>query len=289
MTENYYTVLGINNTCSSDDIKTAYRELAVKWHPDKNKSMDKKDIESKFRNITKAYQILSNPKTRETYDKHGITQNTDILIDPYSLFSNMFDNDDVPDVIVYIDADINKLYTGYTDTVNYIRYSECLKCDCTGTYDKINSDCGNCSGKGVLMETISGGEMGYMINEKQCDTCNGSGIDPCVKKCKKCDGNKYIKENIECLIDIPAGAYDGYYITLEDEGNYIPISDRKTYRIRSDVKFIIKEIIPQDTHIFRGVFIKELKHIDRADILLDVDITFAESLSGIKKRDKLYL
>lgn len=284
MSDNYYSLLELDNTCSNDDIKMAYKRLAIKWHPDKNKTDDKKKIETIFRNITKAYQILSNENTRKKYDEYGITESTDNIIDPYLLFSNIFDNDDIPDVIVYIDVDINDLYTGCTQTSNFIRYSKCIKCNCTGTYNKENGDCTNCKGSGILMETVKGGKMGYMINEKKCDICIGVGMNPNIRKCKKCSGNKYIKENIECSIDIPAGAYDGYYISLENEGNYIPLSDRKNNNNdRSNVKFIIKEIISDNMNISRGVFIKELKHIDIADILLDVDITFAESLTGIKK------
>lgn len=284
MTENYYSILELNSSCSVDDIKSAYRKLAIKWHPDKNKSMDKKEIENKFKNITKAYQVLSDIEARKKYDEFGVTDNTDNLIDPYLLFSNVFDNDDndIPDVIVYIESDINKLYNGYTENVSYIRYSQCSKCNCTGTYEKINGDCKNCSGKGILMEKVKGGKMGYMFNEKKCNICNGFGMDPEIKKCKKCDGNKYIKENIECSIDIPAGAYDGYYIMFENEGNYIPLNDRRNNNDRSNVKFVIKENILLN-NISRGVFIKELKHMDRSDILLDVNISFAESLSGIKK------
>lgn len=280
----YYGILNLKSNCSKEEIDSAYRSLAMKWHPDKNKD-NKEEAEKKFRDISKAYQILSNDETRKNFDAHGISTKTENLIDPYTIFKDLFNNEDnkIPDVIVKVDATMDKLYKGFTESVNFKRFSPCKKCDCTGTRDKVDGSCPSCKGRGIILETLKGGKMGYMMNEKRCEVCEGKGLDPDIKRCKKCEGNKYIKEDIECDVDVPPGAYDNYFIKLEDEGNYIPKDERTSKSSRTNVLVVIKEIVPEDTNIRRGMFIKEINRINRADLLLSVNIGFGESLVGIKK------
>jgi DnaJ-class molecular chaperone len=92
-----------------------------------------------------------------------------------------------------------------------------------------------------------------------------------------------VKEDIECDVDVPRGAYDNYFIKHENEGNYIPKDERTSKASRTNVLVVIKEIVPEDTNIRRGMFIKEINRINRADLLFTVNITFGESLAGIKK------
>lgn len=286
--DNYYSLLELSHNCTKSDIDTAYRRLAVRWHPDKNRD-DKEVAEKKFRDISKAYQILSDDNARSNYDKHGVTTSNgtgDNLFDPYEMFKGIFETEDnqIPNVIIKIEADIINLYTGFTETVKFTRFSQCNKCESTGTQNKKSADCVNCSGRGVLLETVKGGKVGFMINEKQCSVCEGNGINPDAKLCRKCSGNKYIKDEIECEVDVPPGAYDNYYIKLEEEGNYIPKEDRKTKSVRTDVIVVIKEQMTDNLSKYRrGMFIKEINRINLADILLTVNISFGESIVGVKK------
>ena len=242
---NYYDILNLKSNCSKEDIDNAYRTLAMKWHPDKHKG-DKDDADKKFKDISRAYQVLSNLDTRKSYDAHGITSNTDKIIDPYAFFKNMMDEYDednkVPNVIVKVDAPIDSLHAGFTETITFKRFSPCEKCDSTGTYKKIDGTCKPCKGRGSILETVKGGGMGYMMNEKKCNVCEGKGLDPMIKKCKTCTGNKYIEEEIECEVDIPKGAYDDYYIKTENTGNYIPKDERTNKNKRSDLIVVVKEI-----------------------------------------------
>ena len=225
--KNYYEHLGLKKDCTKDDIKDAYRILILKWHPDKNKN-NKEVATKKFMEISKAYKVLSDEDSRKKYDKYGISiKENDNIIDPYEIFNKVFENDnDIPDVMVQIKTTIHELYEGFTRSVEYIRYSQCKKCKSTGTYDKSNGDCIDCKGRGIILETLKGGKMGYIMNEKKCASCNGSGMNPEIKKCKKCSGNKYVQETVMYDLDVPSGAYNGYCITLENEGNYIPINER---------------------------------------------------------------
>ena len=292
MSQDYYTMLNLTKDCAKNDIESAYRKLAIKYHPDKNKD-NIKEAEEKFKNISKAYQILSNDESRNNYDNYGIEQVNGIgkIIDPYLVFKDVFDDEDndTPNVIININIPMSKLYAGVTETVKFARYSPCIKCDAFGTSTKKNGDCSVCKGSGSVMETIKGGKMGFTMNEKKCSHCNGDGMDPDVKKCKKCDGNKYIKEDIECEIDIPVGAYDKYYIKLENEGNYIPKDEQKNNKTRTDVLFVINETIdPNYSHIRRGMFIKEIGRINRADLIVSITIDYENAILGVKKEIDLF-
>src|SRR5438552_1944565 len=117
MTENYYQILGLDFSCSSSDIDNAYRELAKIWHPDKNQNR-KDAAEKKFREISKAYQVLSDEKQRKNYDAHGVSEAGN-LIDPYAFYKDMFDTEDnsIPNVIIGVNADLSELYLGFTRTI----------------------------------------------------------------------------------------------------------------------------------------------------------------------------
>lgn len=281
--KNYYEILGLNDDCTQDDINAAYRKLAIKWHPDKHKN-DKDEASKRFCEITNAYKILSDVETRKNYDKSG-TGVSGTLIDPYEIFKEVFksEDDDIPNIIVQIEANIEQLYTGFTEGVKFARYSKCDICNSTGTKKGEKCDCKKCKGKGIIIENVKGGNMGYMINEKQCEDCKGNGIDPSVKLCKNCKGMKYIQETIECDVDVPPGAYDNYYITLESEGNYIPKEDRKTKKLRTDVLIVIKEKTDPNSKFRRGMFINEINRINLADVLMNVTVPFIEAFIGIKK------
>jgi len=299
--EDYYALLELTNTkCTKSDIDNAYRKLAIKWHPDKNKN-NKDTADKMFKAVSKAYQILSDDVTRSNYDKYGVmtstsmststststSKNNDTLIDPYEMFKDIFatEANSIPNVIVKMEADIERLYTGFTETIRFTRYSPCSRCDSTGTRNKKSAECINCKGRGILIETIKGGKMGYMINEKECTVCEAKGIDPEAKLCKKCSGDKYVKDEVELEVVIPPGAYDNYYIKLETEGNYIPSEERKTdkNRKRTDVIVVIKQVDPKDCVFRRGMFIQDINRVNLADILMTVNISLAESIVGVKK------
>ena len=279
--ENYYDILGVKPNASKSEIKMAYRKLVFEKHPDK--SDDKEEAKKIFAKISKAYQILSNEESRQNYDNHGVTQEAENVIDPSKMFDEMFQEEEIPNVIIPIEATIDDLYTGFEKEVVFPRYSECNKCDATGTKNKVDGECKNCKGRGCLLEKIKGGDLGYVFNEKKCFPCNGSGMDPNVKKCKKCEGNKYIKEEVECDVEIPAGAYNRYFVKFEGEGNFIPADSRKIKdKVRSDVLFVVQELSSNSIYS-RKVFINELKRLNQADLMVECKIDFAESLNKIRK------
>lgn len=319
---NHYEVLELDADCEQTDIKNAYRQLSKACHPDKNKNKglskdEMRSLSDRYMKIHKAYEVLSDPDSRAEYDKSGLSiSQGDTVIDPYGALMSMIEEKNqggVPDVIVGIDITLEDLYTGFIKETEFTRVSPCSKCDGAGTRNKKDGSCSECSGRGALLETVEGGKVGYKYVEKMCDYCRGTGLDPDIKRCKKCDGDRYQRETLECEIDIPAGAYEGYYVRLSGEGNYIPIENRDKGKgkgkgkskgkskgkdcdtDRSDVIVVIGDVdyspskqeknktkmtnlvYPQYK---RGIVIKELKRADRADLLLELELSFAESICG---------
>jgi len=249
-----YSILQIEKTSCREEINNAYKKLALLWHPDKNKQ---ENAIGKFREIMEAHRILSDLETRKQYD-------------------NEHNEQQIPDVIIKLKANIKQLYNGFIETVLFDRFSECVKCNATGSQDKVNIECNKCKGTGLILKVI-----GHKMNELDCDVCNGTGNDLLAKLCSICDGHKFIKETVECEINVIAGAYDNYIIRLENEGNTIPMNERTYNKSRSNVIVVIEEI--KDKIFKRGVFVQEIKRMTYADVLMTINISFAESIIGFQR------
>lgn len=278
--QNYYTLLGVATTATTEEITDAYKNMVRIWHPDKCK--DKTEAEQKFKLITKAFSILSKEQSRKHYDAYNtdLSDSADVYYDPFNSFKNELNDNTVPNVIVYVEATIDELYTGVTKSVEFSRYSPCSACDGYGTKNKTTCSCRKCDGKGQLVEFIKGGVMGYMINQKTCDMCNNSGIDPSADICELCKGIKYVKEEAMTSVVIPAGAYSKYVITHETEGNFIPHEEQKDGKNRTNALFVVKEL---DSPFKRGIIMENTKSVDMANVLVTINITFEEALCGFEK------
>lgn len=306
----HYENLELDKECDQNDIKKAYHRLSRQYHPDKNKNKgltndDYTAIKDRYMKIHKAYTVLSDANSRAEYDRSGASiEHGETIIDPYNAFMQAMDEREdigIPDVIEPINCSLVDLYYGFNKLVEFKRVSPCTRCHATGTKNKKNGDCTTCKGRGAVLETIDGGLVGFLCKERVCDICRGTGLDPDIECCRICNGNKYEKEMIEYNVDIPEGAYEGYFVKLEGEGNYIPEENRDTdnsvKRERTDVLFLIASVdydkyindLEQDDEVInptymRGVVIKELKRADRADLMIRLPITFEESICGITKR-----
>lgn len=302
----HYEILGVERDCDQSAIKKAYRELAREFHPDKNKNKglsesEMVEIRDTYMKIHKAFEVLSDPELRKEYDRSGISADRgDTIIDPLQAMMRMMEEKNetgVPDVIVPIECTIQDLYHGFTKDMEFERVSNCGRCRGYGTRNKKRADCSNCKGRGATIEKVEGGEMGYAYKESICDVCRGSSIDPDVKRCRECNGDKYDRETIECEVHIPKGAYEGYFIKFDEEGNYIPEENRKDLKVeRTDVIFVIADVNHNGVdekkrrsdivypEFRRGIVIKELNRADRADLMCSIDVGFAESQCGITRK-----
>lgn len=242
MAKDYYKILGVSKSADSDEIKKAYRKLALKYHPDKTKG--DKESEQRFKEANEAYQVLSDSTKRQQYDQFGQSFSgggapgggfSGFRPEDFSdmggfgdIFESFFSgggrsgrsNPETrlrgSDVEVSIDISFNEAAFGVTKKVNVTRDATCESCDGTGSADKNLITCDKCNGVGqirVSKRTI----LGPMTQVQVCDACKGLGKKP-YKTCRHCrgEGRKSISETIS--IKIPAGIDNGQTIKVEDKG-----------------------------------------------------------------------
>jgi molecular chaperone DnaJ len=244
----YYEILGIDKKATKDDIKKAYRQMAMKYHPDRNP--DNKEAEEKFKEATEAYEVLNDDQKRARYDKyghqgmhagqdfHGYSDINDI----FSHFGDIFGGggsifDDIfgggqqsgrgrqrstgapgSDLRINLKLTLEEIATGTNKKVKIKRYIRCTTCNGTGAKDGSSfNTCSVCKGTGEIKQ-VSKSFFGQFVNIAQCSNCNGTGkviSDPC----RKCAGDGRILEESTIKINVPAGVVDNSYMTLRGEGN----------------------------------------------------------------------
>ena len=223
----YYEVLGVSKSASKDELKKAYRKIAMENHPDRNP--DNKAAEDKFKEASEAYEVLSDDEKRAKYDRYGhsglrggqdyhgysnmndiFSQFSDIFGGGGSIFDDIFGGGSTQrgrggrrgagtpgsDLRVTLKLTLEEIAAGTTKKVKI----------------KKHVTCDSCSG--------SGSEGGAAL--KTCPTCKGSGegegsiVD---KPCRKCQGSGRVQDEATVKINVPAGVSEGSYMTLRGEGN----------------------------------------------------------------------
>lgn len=233
----YYEVLGVAKNASLDEIKVAFRKLAMKYHPDRNKEPD---AEEKFKEINEAYQVLSDDSKRKTYDQfghEGLDGNimTGGGFDPFGDIFDMFfgggrskarrgggryteQRVEGSDIDLEVTLNFSEVLNDVQKTVEYHREEPCPVCDGSGANRPQDvKKCTKCNGTGQ-MESRGRTPFGVFTQVTTCDTCRGSGqmiTDPC----KKCRGTKTIIQRKSIKITIPAGVASGMNMRVDGQGN----------------------------------------------------------------------
>lgn len=299
MDENLYVILDVDKDASSDDIKKAYRKMAFKWHPDKNKEENASEM---FKKISNAYNILSDPEKKKAYDQFGMAGLNNIGsnfngegmgFDPFNMFKSAFGGDtrggfgfsdmfqhgenmrqnNIIEIVEQIQ--IKDIFTGKKICKQFNRKSICNACKGTGSIDGVERKCKTCNGRKMVQQQTQHGHM-ISIHTIQCMTCNGTGNNNGINACKKCGGEQVINEMFKVDITIPIGCSDNEIFMFNDIGNI----DKET---KKRDKVIVKINIAQDEKFMRNVVINERK-IGDSDLLFQMPITFAESLCGCSKK-----
>lgn len=287
MGKDYYQILGVDKKATSDEIKKAYKKLAMKYHPDKNSEPGAEDM---FKNVSEAYNVLSDSSKRSTYDQFG-SDGLEGLggmggmggfegFNPMDMFKNMFgmgnskQSSNVPPVEISIDISLEELYIGCNKNVQYDRYTFCTPCKGKGITGQ-STDCPKCNGRGNLMVRIPQG-----MAQMPCNHCRSSGVNPGAPKCTLCNGKGCSKEKYNLNVNIPKGASKNKNIIVNNEGNDIPPDERSTTN-RTPVIVTLNEI-PHKEYT-RGTVLKEIKKVDHNNLLCEISINIAESLCGFTK------
>lgn len=235
--EDYYKVLGINKDASPDEVRKAYRAMAKKYHPDRNKSSD---AEEKFKQINEAYETLSDPQKKEIYDTYGHDapqqgfggfehSGFESVFSGFgSIFEDFFGggtsrrktrggkstgaNKQAQITISFIESVL-----GVTKSVKLEKFILCSTCNGLGApSDEYVKKCSTCNGLGEIKKRL-GTPFGPIEQTKICHKCQGSG-KIVSKKCSTCKGSKYIRIIENVSIVIPAGIRSGQSQVLKGFG-----------------------------------------------------------------------
>lgn len=222
----YYEVLGVKKDASSDEIKKAYRKVAMQYHPDRNP--DDKSAEEKFKEAAEAYEVLSDSDKKSQYDKFGHIgprAQAESYGDPLKDFfaRSGFSGFGQPmqkrgaDMQLLIKLTLEEILNGVSKKYKYKRYDNCETCHGKGgTGVKV---CPQCQGHGTILERINTNQ-GAMAMASTCFVCEGSGeiIETSCETCKG-EGIKLIDDDVE--VNIPAGVMDNMRMALNGKGNSI--------------------------------------------------------------------
>ncbi len=231
----YYEVLGVNKAASPDELKSAFRSLARKYHPDINKEHD---AEEKFKEINEAYAVLSDPEKRAAYDRYGFSGLNGMggmpdfsSVDLSDLFSEFFGFGSMggssrrsrtaprrgQDLGMHLKLSFEEAIFGVEKEIQFDRDEVCSTCRGTGAEPGTQpAKCSTCSGKGEVRQ-VRQTFLGSMVQVTTCPTCNGSG-EIINAPCKVCRGNGYERKHVKKSVAVPAGVDTGTQIRLAGEG-----------------------------------------------------------------------
>lgn len=234
--KDYYEILGVLRNASQDEIKQAYRNMALKYHPDRNPN--NKESEQKFKDAAEAYEVLSDKEKREKYDtfgheglkgyaRRGFTDFEDI----FSAFGDIFGEDSLfgdffgvgtrrrrgpskgLSLRVELEINLKEAVSGIEKTIDIYRNEICNVCGGSGAKPGTSpAECKVCKGRGEILQS-----SGFFSIRQTCSKCGGIGKVITIP-CPECKGRGAVKKNREIKVKIPAGIEDATRLRLTGEG-----------------------------------------------------------------------
>lgn len=241
----YYEILGVNKSASSDEIKKAYRKVAMQFHPDRNPG--DKGAEDKFKEAAEAYEVLSDTDKKAQYDRYGhagVTGNGRgfggggmNMEDIFSQFGDVFGDDLFgsffgggrgrtsrskgvrgSNLRIKIKLTYEEIAKGVTKNIKVKKHVVCNTCHGSGAKDKGSvQNCASCGGSGQVRR-VTNTFIGQMQTVTTCPTCNGEGTT-ITAKCNSCKGEGRVYGEEAISIEIPAGVQEGMQLNLSSKGN----------------------------------------------------------------------
>ena len=282
MSEDLYSFLKVDKYASQDDIRKAYRKLAMEFHPDKNNG--NKEAEERFKKINEAYAVLSDPDKRKNYDDFGTVEGMGggggMPPDINEIFRSMFSDGpgfsfmftdsrkqatavDMVEVLI----DINDVYYGVTKKIDFELLDKCDKCNGSGAQDPSQIiNCITCKGMGQVMHKIGP----FFTQNTICPSCMGR--KQIIKtKCSMCKGEKAVYSRHCFELKIPKGIPDNHEMRMEGKGSY---TDGRKKDMLFKFKYNIEKPYTIDPFSM--------------NVTYNLNITIEELLSGFKKNICLY-
>ena len=257
----YYEVLGVDKNASEDDIKKAYRKIAIKYHPDRNPG--NKEAEEKFKEAAEAYDVLHDPQKRQQYDQFGFDGPAGMggfggfsgggfsMDDIFSMFGDIFGGHGSgfggfsggrgraqyrgSDLRLKVRLSLQEISTGVTKKFKVKKDVTCSHCHGSGAENGSAAEtCPTCHGSGVVTRTTQS-IFGMMQTQSTCPTCNGEG-KVIKNKCRECSGSGVVKGEEVVEIKIPAGVAEGMVVNVPGKGNA-----GKHNGVHGDIQVFIEE------------------------------------------------
>lgn len=227
MNKDYYQILEVDRSSSSDEIKKAYRKMAMKHHPDKNGGDI--DSENKFKECAEAFDVLSDPQKKQQYDQYGTVGGGGGnhggfggFDDIFSRFGDFFGQHKQsrvrkgPDLRMKVTVNLDEVITGANKKLKYIRQTKCNPCNGAGGKDVQN--CTSCNGSGQRIITQNT-PFGIIQQQVTCNACQGEGKQ--VRNiCSNCKGNGTVPNQEIVDMQIPPGAANGVTFNMSTKGSW---------------------------------------------------------------------
>jgi len=246
----YYEVLGLSKGAAKDEIKKAYRKIAMKYHPDKNPG--DAEAEAKFKEAAEAYAVLSDEQKKAHYDQFGHAPEGGMGGNPFGGFQGGFGVDlsdalkifmegfgggggfsDLfgggggsrgrqrsrgSDLKIKLPLTLEEIAAGVTKKMKVKRFEVCPDCGGSGAREGTGkTTCSVCHGQGEVQQ-VSRSMFGQFVNIQPCSNCDGTG-EVIANPCKQCHGDGRVRQESVVAAKIPAGVHAGNYMTLRGEGN----------------------------------------------------------------------
>ena len=234
--KDYYEVLGVPRDAASDAIKRAYRRLAMDFHPDRSREPD---AETRFKELSEAYEVLRDPQKRAAYDRYGhagvsggaqgfshidLTEALNIFMRDFGGFESIFGGGRAPaearrgqDVRVTVKLNLTEVAAGAKRTIKLRTLVRCEACSGSGCAPGTRpTSCTTCAGSGEVRRAARS-VFGQFVSVAPCPTCAGEGTT-IPSPCEICRGDGRVKGERSTTVEIPPGVSSNNYITLRGQG-----------------------------------------------------------------------
>uniref|UniRef100_A0A023F8W3 Putative molecular chaperone dnaj superfamily n=1 Tax=Triatoma infestans TaxID=30076 RepID=A0A023F8W3_TRIIF len=275
----YYDILGVKPNCTTDELKKAYRKLALKYHPDKNPNEGEK-----FKMISQAYEVLSTPEKRQIYDEGGEQAlkeggtGSGGFSSPMDIFDMFFSGGfgsrtggrrrerRGKNIVHSLGVSLEELYNGCIRKLSVEKNITCEKCEGRGGKKGSVQNCPTCGGNGVHIQVQQFTPGVIHQIQTVCPECKGEGerIKP-QDRCKVCTGNKVVREKKILEVQVDKGMTDGQKIAFSGEGNHEPGLEP------GDIIIVLEE---KEHPVFKR---------SGSDLILLMDLQLVEALCGFQK------